>query len=176
MEHKKPFKLFNKEELSLYEPLIETLFVSGPTWNDYKTRTANRKFISLDPLNLLEYDFLHPIVYKILECSVLSISDQNDNIIPIQLFVNYYENGKHSTPMHAHGCRQLTLAFGAPRPLKVNTKNYILEPGEAILLNGQKHGVPKVDEKDVFFNSPRISFNLFYTTTKEMRLDVHKMR
>ena len=178
----KPFVLFNQENLSLLQEPLEFLFNIGPTWYCYKTRTANREYISI-PVHLLNNVCYIPTEYKFLELIVDSIVrscihyiGHNDKIIPIQMFVNYYANGKHSTPTHAHGCRQLTVSFGCPRILKVNSKIVVLESGEGIFLNQQKHGVPKMEENNPFFDTPRISFNFFFTTEKEQRFDVYKMK
>ena len=170
----KIFKLFNSEELELYNNNIQKLYVLGPTWDNFKTRTANRKFVSFIPdLMPLEYTFLKPMVDKILTAASNTSEDQ---IIPMLMFINYYKDGSHSTPIHKHGCRQITVSFGCPRILKVNTKNIVLETGDAIFLNKQRHGVPSVDKNDAFFDVPRISFNLFFTTSKEQRYDIAPLK
>lgn len=176
-----PFKLFNDDNLNQLNNVIQYLFALGPTWDNYKTRTADRKYTQFivkfrngTSYVPVDYKFLELIVDSIVQAAIHSIKDKTDEIIPMQMFVNYYENGEHSTPMHAHGCRQITLSFGCPRNLKVNTKNIVLESGEAIFLNQKKHGVPKLDKNDLFYNVPRISFNFFFTTKKEQRFDIHK--
>lgn len=170
----KPFRLFNDNELKSFETIIELLYTMGPEWDDYKTRTSNRKYISI-PVNYIpsEYSFLNGIIRKIIETAKETVA-VDDEIIPLQMFVNYYNNGSNSAPGHRHGCRQITVSFGCPRILKVNTKDVILETGDAIFLNQQKHSVPKLDENSPFFDSPRISFNLFFTTKNEERFDIYK--
>jgi hypothetical protein len=79
------------------------------------------------------------------------------------MFICYYNDGTDSCPEHKHGCRQITVSFGETRVLKVNTKEIELESGHAIILHKQKHGVPKSTT-----TKPRLSFNLFFTTDKEM--------
>lgn len=172
------FRLFNSDNLNTLDNPLKTLFNSGPTWENYKTRTANRKYLTF-PVFLnggtcyvpSEYKFLELIVDSIVQTCIYHVDDK---IVPIQMFVNYYKNGEHSTPGHAHGCRQITVAFGCPRTLKVNSRNIVLESGEGIFLNQQKHSVPKLNENDPFFDQPRISFNFFFTTEKEQRFDVYK--
>ena len=51
-----------------------------------------------------------------------------------------------------------------------------MESGDALFLNQQPHSVPKIPVDDPFFNEPRISFNLFFTTLYEKRFDVYKQK
>ena len=183
----RPFKLYEEQELELIEPMIELLYALGPTWENYKTRTANRKYMGIsltgghdengkyyvDMDVPKDYEFMKSIVARVVEAATQTI-ENNDQIIPLQMFVNYYANGDHSTPVHRHGCRQITLSFGCPRVLKVNSKEVTLETGEAIYLNQQRHGVPKLDVDSPYYDCPRISFNLFYSTLLEKNFDIYK--
>jgi hypothetical protein len=185
-------QLFTEDELMEINGLIEYMFITQENiWSKFKTRTSERKIISIpfmanmygtevtniNPIIIENYfpNFVEEfklIMNKITDAAIKTIDD-NDSIIPIQLFINLYENGNNSTPEHSHGCRQITLAFGAPRALTVKSKMIVLESGECIWLNGEKHSVPKIDETNPFFDVGRISFNLFYTTLNEKKFNVY---
>lgn len=158
MAHK--FQLFDHE----YGPIIDVLMTMGPYWQNFNTRTSKRKFIQWTyPIGLSEdYSFLKPIIDKILESARYSVKEQIFE--PLQMFVCYYHDGTDSCPGHKHGCRQLTVSFGASRVFKINSRSITLENGEAIILYKQRHSVPKSDTS----TGPRISFNLFFTTLQEL--------
>lgn len=161
------FQLFNADE---FNDEINILFGLAPEWADWNTRTAKRKVLSWTYHNMYDwntchpdYEFLLPLLYKILYCANINVPEGHA-MMPIQMFINYYENGTKSTPMHKHNCRQLTVSFGTTRVLKVINKEIELSHGQGIMLFREKHGVPKDESED-----PRISFNLFFTTDKEAR-------
>lgn len=194
--------IFSVNELNKLEGVIDYITSTGPEFDNFNTRTAKRKYMSID-LNKhgsfnssgfynvyekSEYGYMSYIIIRLVEFACTTIKQPNDKIVLLQLFINYYKDGSNSSPMHKHGCRQVTLAFGCPRPLVVkfegevdaegvkkrgHTKKFILESGHAIFLNGQQHGVPKTEESDVFYSEPRISFNLFFTTRNEGRYNVN---
>lgn len=59
------------------------------------------------------------------------------------IYLNYYQDGTHHTPSHSHkGMTQLVVSLGASRTLKVGTKNYRLNNGDAIIFGSSAHSVP----------------------------------
>jgi len=170
-------KIFNDDEISAITPFINFLMNTGEHWQEFKTRTSKRNFMSISYINNIpeydryyigEYDTeLQFIIQRLTKIANDTIID-NSKLINIQLFVNYYKDGNSSTPQHSHGCRQLTLAFGSSRILTVGSRKVTLNNGECIFLNGEKHSVPKSD-----VHEPRISFNLFFTTSTEQKFNVY---
>ena len=79
------------------------------------------------------------------EMIINSLSKLTDIGYVVQgIYLNLYENGEHHTPSHSHkGTHQLVVSLGETRTLKVGTKNYIMEHGDAIIFGGSSHGVPK---------------------------------
>lgn len=60
------------------------------------------------------------------------------------IYLNYYKDGTHYTPSHSHkGMIQLIISLGATRTLKVGTKNYSLNNGDAIMFGSSAHSVPR---------------------------------
>lgn len=60
------------------------------------------------------------------------------------LYANYYEDGNMFTPSHSHkDTHQLVLSLGATRTLKVGSKEWLLETGDAVLFGSSPHSVPK---------------------------------
>jgi len=160
----KPIQYNLFDETTDLNEIIQKLNNIGPNWSLIKTRTSTRHIESIDPKFIpLQYSFLNNIIYNMLIIANQTITD-NSKMIPIQLFLCFYKSGSDHCPMHKHQCRQLTLSLGSERIMKVSSKEIILDSGSLIYLHGQMHGIPKNSDL-----GPRISLNLFFTTTSEMQ-------
>ena len=74
------------------------------------------------------------------------------------IYLNYYKDGTHFTPSHAHkGTVQLIISLGATRTLDVGKKKFEMSSGDVIIFGGSAHGVPK----DISCKSGRISIATF---------------
>lgn len=167
LEKNKIYNILDEEIQLVYYQLLEYV----ETWFRFKTRTSKRQIISFlyTNNNIVvpeEYSFIMYVIRKLEECARNTIDDSSDPIF-LEMFVNYYQDGNYSTPMHRHRCRQITLSLGTKRILKVNTKNVTMDSGDIIFLHQEKHGILKDSSIE-----PRISFNLFFTTTKEKEFNV----
>jgi hypothetical protein len=161
------FKLFEPNEFQEEMNIVMDL---AKHWENLKTRTSIRKIYKWGYLMENheayvpeELDFIQPLIHRIIQCAKDSVP-KGDKFIPIQMFCCYYDSGQDSCPMHKHNTRQITVSFGSPRDFKVNSKTITIPNGHAIILHRERHGLPKSDERD-----RRLSFNLFYTTTSELR-------
>jgi len=140
-------------------------------WDVKMTSTkAKRKVASwgYKPYGLIEVKDIVPPGLEPLRLIIAAMfqhaaTESGQEIIPIQVYLNLYENGNMSTPAHRHRCRQLTLSLGATRTLVVNGNRLPQKHGDIILLKGQKHEVAK--EPGIKEN--RISLNLFFTVKGE---------
>jgi hypothetical protein len=137
----------------------------GPNWPVFRARTGSRYVESIDP-NFIpqDYLFLNEVIHNMLLIANATITD-GSHLIPIELFLCYYESGSDICPMHKHCCRQLTLSLGSSRVMKVNSRNVMLNHGDLMYLHGQKHGIPKNSE----IQEARFSLNLFFTTSTELQ-------
>ena len=168
MQQNKIYNIANEETQLVYLQLLE--FTS--LWFPCKTRTSKRQIISfLYNNNKIiipgMYSFIQPLINKVEESARNTIIDSSEPIF-IEMFINYYQDGNYSTPMHRHQCRQITMSLGTKRTLKVNTKDVEMNHGDLIFLHQEKHGVLKDSSTE-----PRISFNLFFTTTNEKEFEVN---
>lgn len=64
------------------------------------------------------------------------------------IYVNYYKNGIMWTPSHSHpNSKQLIISLGTTRTLKVGTRNYEMNNGDAIIFGSSQHQVPPSDSE-----------------------------
>ena len=76
------------------------------------------------------------------------------------IYLNYYENETMYTPNHRHkDTHQLIISLGETRTLKVGSKNYVMENGDAIIFTNQLHGIAK----EKISKNGRISIATFMT-------------
>jgi hypothetical protein len=81
------------------------------------------------------------------------------------IYLNYYEDGNMWTPNHTHpGSHQMVISLGAPRTLKVASKDYLMSNGDAIIFGSSIHGVPK----DPDCKEGRISIAVFMTHMRKI--------
>lgn len=147
---------------SVFAQLLE-----NPGWSDMNTKASHRLVdqwtFDLDrrspPPSHLQ--FLVELMQGLFDAMQSETPD--DPILPFQCFVCLYETGEDSCPAHAHDCRQLTLAFGAPRAFLVGDRTEILRHGDVIVLDGERHGLPKTR-----VDGPRASINIFYSTRRDL--------
>jgi hypothetical protein len=168
MQQNKIYNIADEETQLVYLQLLEYTSL----WYPFKTLTSKRQIISFlynnNTIIIPEmYSFIIPLINKVEDSARNTILDSS-GIIFIEMFINYYQDGNYSTPMHRHQCRQITMSLGAKRTLKVNTKDVEMNHGDIIFLHQEKHGVLKDSSTE-----PRISFNLFFTTTSENEFKVN---
>ena len=73
------------------------------------------------------------------------------------IYLNYYKDGTHYTPNHSHkGMTQLVVSLGTTRTLKVGSKDYRLNNGDAIIFGSSAHSIPQENT-----NEGRISIATF---------------
>lgn len=73
-----------------------------------------------------------------------TMSKLNLNYQVNYIYLNYYKDGTYYTPSHSHpGEIQLVLSFGATRTLKVGSKEFKMNNGDAIIFGSAVHSVPK---------------------------------
>lgn len=165
--------LSNKPYFSTYfEIILGIASIEGPQWHLYRTR-AGVRFVNeisfnqgniVIPESLMDiHDQIHEIVSDLLNLARQTIKD-NSILIPLQIFICYYRNGKDVCPMHSHKCRQITLSIGDERDMTVDNHKCKLFNGSVIYLHRNKHGILK-ENSNV---KNRISINLFYTTSSEL--------
>lgn len=164
--------LLNMKIVELFKPdeftsEIEHLMKLAEGW-DSTTEMSKRKFYQWKytfrehtyvPKNL---EFAEKIVHRIMQMAKETVP-VGHKIIPIQMLCLFYENSDDSCPMHIHGFRQITVSFGSTRKFQIDTKKVRVPSGHAIILNGHNHGVLKSKNTKLI-----VSFNLFYTTNKEV--------
>jgi hypothetical protein len=143
----------NKSEiLTYFEIILAIVSEEGPLWDKYKTRSGLR-FV-----NEIRFDFgkytgiiipecfldinkeITVLVSELLKVAQITITDDS-KIIPLQLFLCYYRDGKDVCPMHSHKCRQITLSIGADRIMTIGTTKKNLYNGSIIYLYKEKHGI-----------------------------------
>ncbi len=158
--------------LTYFDIILGIVSEEGPLWEKFKTRIGTRfineiqfenKGIVIPPCFIDIHHEINILVIELLKVANLTITD-GSVIIPIQLFLCYYRNGKDICPMHSHKCRQITLSIGADRVMTVENKKMNLYNGSVIYLHKEKHGILKEDSVE----GNRLSLNLFYTTSSEM--------
>ena len=87
------------------------------------------------PLYSMEFPLIDDILKK--ACKELSIYSNFHGI-----YVNYYKDGNMWTPNHSHpNTKQIVISLGATRNLKINSKIYSMESGDAIAFGHGIHGV-----------------------------------
>ena len=73
--------------------------------------------------------------------SVLKLLDRSYTILG--LYLNWYENEQSYTPSHRHETDQLVIFLGATRILRVGSRDFSMEHGDAVLFGKQLHSVPR---------------------------------
>src|SRR3989344_1693554 len=73
--------------------------------------------------------------------SVLGVLDRP--YIILGLYLNWYENSQSYTPSHNHDTDQLVISLGATRVLRVGSRDFSMEHGDAVLFGTQPHSVPR---------------------------------
>jgi hypothetical protein len=171
-------KMVNPEigKLSVDTSGVFENFKNSVDWVNYTVgrggRSCTRKIQQWSyPLSAIsyipkKYEFLESIVLEMMGL-IVSLCPEDENVIPIQMFLCYYQDGNNNCPMHRHGCRQITVSIGSDRLFKINTKTYNLKCGNFVVLHKQLHGVPK--QIDV---GERLSLNLFYCHSKDENVAV----
>lgn len=84
-------------------------------------------------------------------------------LVPMKLVIFKYVNGNHSTGIHRHNSRSITLFIGDDRIFTINNIKYMIRNGEYVILDKQRHGVPKMPEAGTGY-----SFNFLYCDTYEL--------
>ena len=113
-----------------------------------------------------KYEFMESVVSEMMGI-IVSLCPENETVMPIQMFLNYYPDGGNNCPMHRHGCRQITVSVGSDRLFKINSKTYNLKCGNFVMLYKQLHGVPKQENV-----GERFSLNLFYYHSNDTEVAV----
>ena len=165
--------------LTYFDIILGITTEEGLLWNKFKTRIGTRyvneiRFTGLEifghgPQISIPACFtdiqneITVLVRELLRVAQLTITD-GSKMIPLQLFLCYYRNGKDVCPMHTHKCRQITLSIGSDRIMTVGNNKINLYNGSVIFLHTEKHGILKEDSVE----GNRLSLNLFYTTSSEM--------
>lgn len=157
-----------------YDIILGIVSDEGLLWNKYNTRLGTR-FVSEISFGHITggghigipkcfKDVQNEITILIQELLIVASKTITDGsvLIPIQIFLCYYRNGKDVCPMHSHKCRQITLSIGSDRTMTVGKTKKMLNNGSIIYLHGEKHGILKEEE-----TGNRLSFNLFFTTSNE---------
>ncbi len=169
----------NKSDiLTYFDIILGIVSEEGPLWDKYKTMTGTcfvneirfeNGTICIPECFVDIHQEIKVLVIELLKVASLTITD-GSTMIPIQLFLCYYRNGKDVCPMHDHKCRQITLSIGKDRLMTVDgedgVKKMNLYNGSVIYLHREKHGILKEDSVE----GNRLSLNLFYTTSVEMDL------
>jgi hypothetical protein len=167
-----------KNDIFTYFDLILAIAsTEALSWNKYNTRHGTR-YVNEIAINQGIYtrltipvcfadisDIISKIVFQLLQVARSTITDGSE-LIGLQIYLCYYRDGQDVCPMHSHSCRQLTLSVGDDRIMTVRAKKINLYNGSIIYLHKEKHGIPKC-EPNKSTNGPRLSFNLFYTTSNE---------
>jgi len=162
--------------VNYFDIILGIVSEEGPLWDKFKTRIGTR-FVNeiqfdraIDNIAMIIpecfrdiYSEIFILVHELLKVARKTITDGSD-MIPLQLFLCYYRNGKDVCPMHSHKCRQVTLSIGSNRTMTINSEKKNLYNGSVIYLHKEKHGILKEDSNE----GNRLSLNLFYTTTSEM--------
>jgi len=157
--------------LTYFDIILGIVSEEGPLWQKFKTRIGTR-FVNEISFNngtigipgcfVDIQNEISVLVTELLRVAHLTVTDSS-TMIPLQLFLCYYRNGKDVCPMHSHKCRQITLSIGSDRVMTVESKKMDLYNGSVIFLHKEKHGILKEDSVE----GNRLSLNLFYTTTNE---------
>jgi hypothetical protein len=158
--------------LTYFDIIMGIVSEEGPLWNKFKTRIGTRfvneiRFGSGSEILIPScfVDIQHEIlvlVQELFKVAEKTVAD-GSTMIPLQLFLCYYRNGKDVCPMHSHKCRQITLSIGSDRIMTVGSAKKNLHNGSVIYLYREKHGILKEDSNE----NNRLSLNLFYTTSVE---------
>lgn len=159
--------------LTYFDIILGIVSEEGPLWNKFKTRLGTR-FVNeiqfddsgqiLIPLCFIDIQReITLIIQELLRIARNTITD-GSTLIPLQMFLCYYRNGKDVCPMHSHKCRQITLSIGSDRIMTVGSTKKNLYNSSVIYLHKERHGILKDDINE----GNRLSFNLFYTTSSEM--------
>ncbi|CAK0802053.1 unnamed protein product, partial [Prorocentrum cordatum] len=159
-----------REGLATTEELdsVFASFLSSPGWREMETRTSRRLCDqytfdggrdSPPPPHLA---FAHGLVQRLMGRVQQGLVD--DEVVPMSLFCNLYEDGEDSCPSHVHDCRQLTMSLGAERTLTVEGRPVCMRHGDVVILDGERHGVPRQPGGAM----PRVSINLFFTTARDL--------
>eukprot|EP00467_Chlorarachnion_reptans_P001298 CAMPEP_0114490912 /NCGR_PEP_ID=MMETSP0109-20121206/2707_1 /TAXON_ID=29199 /ORGANISM="Chlorarachnion reptans, Strain CCCM449" /LENGTH=555 /DNA_ID=CAMNT_0001667585 /DNA_START=41 /DNA_END=1709 /DNA_ORIENTATION=+ len=154
--------VFNAEMLHTFKDLLKEL-----NWDTKRTRLAVRKYATwqYQPRGNVPVKDIIPPGLKVLKGLIGCLFQQakhfsGTDIIPIQVYINLYEDGKMSCPAHS----TTTYDFpGGPRTLMVNHTAITMNHGDAIILHGQKHSVP-IDKR---VQTSRISINLHFMIASE---------
>eukprot|EP00747_Dinoflagellata_sp_TGD_P169006 gnl/TRDRNA2_/TRDRNA2_196795_c0_seq1.p1 gnl/TRDRNA2_/TRDRNA2_196795_c0~~gnl/TRDRNA2_/TRDRNA2_196795_c0_seq1.p1 ORF type:complete len:266 (+),score=37.83 gnl/TRDRNA2_/TRDRNA2_196795_c0_seq1:86-883(+) len=156
---------------------VDELFaqlLNSPGWRELETRTSRR----LVDQYTFEGDrarpppphlrFLHGSVQKLLDHLQKHHGRDTEGateVLPMSCFLCLYEDGEDACPNHVHDCRQLTMSFGSERVMVVEGRRVKMKHGDVIVLDGEQHGVPAQRGVEC---QPRVSINLFYTTTVDL--------
>lgn len=63
------------------------------------------------------------------------------------IYVNYYKDGEHWTPNHAHpGTKQIIISLGATRTLSIANREYAMGNGDVAIFGSATHGIKKESE------------------------------
>ncbi len=118
-----------------FNTIISIVSVKALDWNKFRTRSGSRYVNEIRfgtktatgihlgiPIELsCIMSELTIVVQELLKLAKLTITD-NSELVPIQLYLCYYQDGNDVCPMHKHKCRQITLSLGSDRDMTVNTK------------------------------------------------------
>lgn len=111
--------------------------------------------------NLIDFDvdMVDELISQLV-ANVLKKIDQENKYSVEGVYLNYYRDGNDFAPSHRHdGMIQLVISLGATRTLKVGTKEYKMNNGDAIIFGSSNHEVP-VEEN---VKDGRISIATFMT-------------
>ncbi len=165
--------------LKCFDLILKTISENTNGWKKYPPRSKSVRLVTSILLSDCDaYDggcqmiipeclismqgMLNDIIQELWILAQLTITDSS-RMIPIEIFLSYYRDGKDTCPMHSHKYRQITLSIGADRTMIVGSKKIKLSNGSVIFLNKERHGIP--EEKE---SGNRLSFNMFFTTDSEM--------
>ena len=69
---------------------------------------------------------------------------QLPDVVPQNIYLNYYCNGEDYSPRHAHPKQcQVIISLGATRKLTMGNGSYDMSNGDVIVFGSSLHGVPK---------------------------------
>jgi hypothetical protein len=103
----------------------------------------------------------HPLLFSVISEALSKITNHRFSLHGI--YLNYYRDGKDSTPTHKHeDTCQVIISLGATRILKIATKEYKMTNGSVAMFGPSLHSVPH----DTSCENGRISIALFTTLLK----------